>query len=161
MAILKPWFFELNGFATIPDFKESKVRALIVVNEEDIPTVGLHPIPFIIHFELPDNQAALISRITGQQIATDDETLAITFATDLELSAVKKIELAIGQKIPVADLPEELVIKPKKDKSAAKPKKSEDEQLTGAAFHQKKVSNSKTYNYGSGQKAKMNNKKKH
>ncbi|MDB5155655.1 MAG: hypothetical protein JWR50_362, partial [Mucilaginibacter sp.] len=31
----------------------------------------------------------------------------------------------------------------------------------GAAFHEKKAANSKNYNFSSGQKAKMNMKKKH
>jgi len=161
VAILKPWFYEHSGFNSITDFKDSDVRALIVVNQEEATPGDLHPIPFIIHFELPEHNAVLVERITGHDIAPYDETLAITFATDLELSAVKKIELTIGQQIPLADLPDELVIKPVKEKSAAKTKKTEEDPTQGGAFHQKKAANSKTYNYSSGQKAKMNKKKKH
>jgi ATP-dependent RNA helicase RhlE len=91
--------------------------------------------------------------------------MAITFATDLELSQVRKIELAIGQKIPLAELPEGVVIE--KDKKDVEPepkpnkKKQPDVPVVGAAFHEKKESNVKNYNYSSGQKAKMNKKKKH
>ncbi len=92
-----------------------------------------------------------------------EETLAITFATDIELVTVKKIEQAIGTKIPLAELPEDLVIdserKEKEVPSEKKPDKNEP--VAGAAFHEKKAANAKTYNYSSGTKAKMNNKRKH
>ena len=79
---------------------------------------------------------------------------------------VKKIEQAIGQKIEVAELPEELLIeKPlKKSKGVDKNKILEEDSqgpLGGGAFHDKKESNTKNYNYGIGQKAKMTMKKKH
>jgi hypothetical protein len=48
----------------------------------------------------------------------ENEQMAISFSTDIELALIKKIELAIGKILPVAELPEDLVIekdKPKKD----------------------------------------------
>jgi superfamily II DNA/RNA helicase len=90
--------------------------------------------------------------------------LAITFATDLELAMVKKIEQAIGQKIPVGELPEDLVIEKEKKKTESTEKPSpkvKGAEPAGEAFHQKKASNSKTYNFSSGKKAKMNKKKNH
>ena len=98
------------------------------------------------------------------QHSSDEETIALTFTTDLELPMVRKIEQAIGQRIPVAELPENLVIdsEPKESKKKIKTTKAPDViEEKGAAFHEKKASNSKNYNYGSGLKAKMNNKKKH
>ena len=50
-------------------------------------------------------------------------------------------------------------IKVKKEEKA--PKSNPDAPVAGAAFHEKKAANSKTYNFSSGKKAKMNNKRKH
>ena len=96
----------------------------------------------------------------------DEEVVAITFTTDLELPQVKKIEQAIGQKLELADLPEQLLIEePNKTSSKknklAKQQAEEEEAFLDAAFHQRKESNAKTTNYGVGQKAIMNKKKKH
>ncbi|MDB5111218.1 MAG: helicase [Mucilaginibacter sp.] len=164
VGILNPWFFELYGFITIDEFKKADdTRVLIIVNDT-AETIDLHSIPFIIHFELPVEKETFINRVINSASTNDDETLCITFATDLELSQVKKIEHAIGQKLPVAELPEELVVKKKTttipaEKKPVKVKSAEP--VTGEAFHQKKAANSKTHNYGSGLKAKMNNKRKH
>jgi superfamily II DNA/RNA helicase len=87
--------------------------------------------------------------------------MCITFATDLELAEVKRIEQIIGQKIPVAEVPDELIIQQEKKMAKLAKVSKTDEKVGGEAFHQKKAANSKTYNFGSGQKAKMNNKKKH
>ncbi|RYE20915.1 MAG: hypothetical protein EOP42_26675 [Sphingobacteriaceae bacterium] len=104
--------------------------------------------------------AANLPSISPQE---NQEIMAITFATDIELSSIRKIEQAIGQKIPVAALPEELVIenetKPAVADKPAKVKNPAPE--AGSAFHEKKASNAKTYNFSSGEKAKMNNKRKH
>ncbi|MEN0052131.1 MAG: DEAD/DEAH box helicase [Mucilaginibacter sp.] len=167
VAYLNPKFFDTNGFNHIEDFKEAEnARVLIVVNE-NTERINLNSVPFIIHFDIPEDKEVFIDRITNHQPNSDDETLAITFATDIELSQVKKIEQTTGQKISPAALPEELVIEKdtkvkkeeKEKKAAAKP--NPDEPTTGAAFHEKKAANAKTYNYSSGQKAKMNNKRKH
>ncbi|MDB5123473.1 MAG: helicase [Mucilaginibacter sp.] len=149
----------------VADFESSpEVRVLVAANENDIE-IDLHHIPFLIHFELPVDKETFINRVKNNAPGTEDETLSITFATDLELSQVKKIEQATGQKVIPAELPADLVIE--KEKTAAKP----DEQQApkrkapvaekGEAFHEKKASNSKTYNYSSGLKAKMSNKRKH
>jgi superfamily II DNA/RNA helicase len=164
VALLNSWFFELESFTNIDDFKKSAIaKVLIVVNEPDAE-VDLHDIPFIIHFELPEDKEVFVKRLIND-IPAADETLAITFATDLELAMVKKIEQAIGQKIPVGELPGDLLIekeKKKTDPSEKQLSKSKaTEPVTGEAFHQKKAANSKTYNFSSGKKAKMNKKKNH
>lgn len=135
-------------------------RALIIINEDN-DTVDLSGIPFIIHFDLPAEKETFIERITNHNPQSDEETLALTFATELELSAIKKIEQSIGNKIPIADLPEGLIIA--KDAAVKKAKKAEAEPAPtgGAAFHEKKASNAKTYNFSSSKKAKMNKKKNH
>lgn len=162
VAILNPMMFESKGFQSIEEFNAQKnVRVLVVANELQ-DTVDISDIPHLFHFELPAEKEIFIDRMIRWP---DDESIqGITFATDLELDMVGKIEQTIGQKINVEELPEGLVIategtaaKPKKDVATAK----KDEETRGAAFHEKKASNKKDYNYSAGAKAKMNKKKKH
>jgi ATP-dependent RNA helicase RhlE len=135
-----------------------------VVNDGE-QKLDLDDIPFLIHFELPIEKETYINRMINDLPDVESETMGITFATDLELSAVKRIEQATGQKIPLGELPEDLIVEKERtfadvaEKKAAKAKADDD--APGAAFHEKKASNAKTYNYRAGLKAKMNNKKKH
>lgn len=159
VALYNSWFYELQGFSDIEDFKGSdSVRLLIAVND-DAQSIKLEDIPFLIHFELPDDKEIFIGRIINQYPDKKDETMAITFSTDIELATIKRIEHVIGVKIPLAELPDELHIEKERKKTEQKP--VDPENSTGDAFHQKKASNSKTYNLGAGKKAKLTNKKKH
>ena len=166
VTTINPLSFEYNKVKDISEFKaDSSLRVLIVANEgtEDIDVTG---IPFIIHLDLPTEKEIYIKHIENHDINAEDETLALTFATDLELDQVRKIERATGQKMQKADLPEELVMeKNRKQKESEKVKKvvkpDPNQYVPGEAFHEKKPENSKTYNYSSGTKAKMNMKKKH
>ncbi|MDB5127248.1 DEAD/DEAH box helicase, partial [Mucilaginibacter sp.] len=158
---INPLSFEYNKVKDISEFKaDSSLRVVIVANEgtEDIDVTG---IPFIIHLDLPAEKEIYIKHIENHDVDAEDETLALTFATDLELDQVRKIEQATGQKMQKADLPEELVIeKDRKQKESEKVKKvvkpDPNQYVPGEAFHEKKPENSKTYNYSSGTKAKMN-----
>jgi len=162
VAVFNSWSVELNKLESIDDFKTSANAKVLIVCGEEIPAYALHGVPFLINFELPEEKKIFIARVaaTGE---TDDATFAITFATDLELNAVRRIEQAIGQKLPIGDLPEDLVIET--DKKPVEEKKASNHKVVtpvaGEAFHQKKPENAKNYNYSSGEKAKMNKKKKH
>jgi superfamily II DNA/RNA helicase len=161
VAVLNPMFSETKSVVDIEAFKnEDTLRVLIVANE-NAGIVDLNGLPFLLHFDLPDDKEIFISRVV--KTTGNEETLAITFATDIELATVKKIEQAIGRKLPLTDLPDDLVIDTeRKEKEASTEKKADkNEPVAGAAFHEKKAANSKTYNYSSGTKAKMNNKRKH
>jgi len=165
VAILNPWSVELNGFKDIEDFKLlDSATALIIANEND-DEPDLKNIPFLLHFELPADKETYISRITTSAADADEETMAITFITDLELNMVKKIEQATGQKIAIGELPEELVIENDKKRGAVEGKQAVKNKaalpVPGEAFHEKKAKNAKTTNYSSGTKAKMDNKRKH
>jgi len=163
VAVLNPMFSEINAVKDIEDFKTNdKLRVLIIANE-NTGELDLSGIPFLIHFDLSGDKDVFVNRVIK---TVNEETLSLTFATDIELVTVKKIEQAIGKKIPVAELPEDLIIdNENRDKEVAIPKKSlkvdKNAPVTGEAFHEKKAANSKTYNYSSGTKAKMNNKRKH
>ena len=170
VAMINPLSFEYNKVNDISEFKaDSSLRVLIIANEGTEETeLDLTEIPFIIHLDLPADKAVYIKHIENHTIDAEDETLALTFVTDLELDQVRRIEQTTGQKMQKAELPEDLVIeKDRKQKEAEKekakkPVKADPNQyVPGEAFHEKKPENSKTYNYSSGTKAKMNMKKKH
>ena len=163
VALYKSWFFDWESYSTLFEFTNSESRILIVVNDPD-EKLDLDDIPFLIHLELPVENETYIKRMINHSPEVEDEVLALTFVTDLELSAVKKIEQATGARIPLGELPKELIIEKERktidsDAKAGKPKT--DEHPSGEAFHEKKASNAKTYNYRAGLKAKMSNKRKH
>lgn len=161
--VYKPLFFDEAGFDAIEDFKETPEARVLIVANENLASLDLSGIPFIFHFELPEQKETYLNRVIKKHV--DEDVVAITFTTDLELPTVKKIEQAIGQRIEIADLPEGLLIEEANKASAQKKKitqeQAEEEAYQDAAFHKRKESNSKTANYGIGQKAIMNKKKKH
>jgi ATP-dependent RNA helicase RhlE len=161
VVVLNPMFSETKSVADIDAFKKDDTLRVLIIANENAGIIDLNRIPFILHLDLPEDKEIFISRVV--KTAGNEETLAITFATDIELVTVKKIEQAIGTKIPLAELPEDLVIdSERKEKEVSSEKKPDkNEPVVGAAFHEKKAANAKTYNYSSGTKAKMNNKRKH
>jgi len=161
VAILNPMMFESKGFSSIEDFKaQQQVRFLIVADELN-HSYNLLGVPLLIHVEIPADTDIFIHRM----IRGTDEPIkveSISMATDLELTLIKRIEQTIGQKISLNELPEGLQIVPVQKKSGKEDKASKNEESSrGAAFHEKKASNKKDYNYSAGTKAKMNKKKKH
>lgn len=157
-TIYRSLFFDDKGYDDIEDFKSNPNSRVLIIANENLEDLNIQGIPFIIHFELPEQKETLIQRIIKHE---DEEVVAITFSTDIELSEVKKIEQAIGQRMEVMELPEDLKIvdpttKPKKKKVDDE----EDQSERGAAFHEKKASNLKNYNYSAGTKAKMTYKNK-
>ncbi|MCD8740999.1 DEAD/DEAH box helicase [Mucilaginibacter roseus] len=163
-ALLNSWHFEMDSFTSLEEFKNSATRMLIVVNDGE-QQLDLTDIPFLIHFELPIEKETYIQRMISDSQDVENETIAITFATDIELTTVKKIEQATGQKIALGELPGDLIIEKERKAAASSEEKvaraTADDDTRGGAFHEKKASNAKTYNYRAGLKAKMNKKKKH
>jgi len=154
VAVLHPLFHDDAGFDDINDFKQTPECRILLIANENTKDIDLSGIPFVFHFEVPENNDVFVQHILK---TSDDEVIAITFATDIELPELKKIEQSLGKKIPVVPLPEDLVIY----HPSSNPKnKNEVDESRGGAFHKKKESNSKTYNYGGGVKAKMTMKNK-
>ncbi len=164
--VYKPLFFDEAGFESLEAFKiNEKARVLIVANE-NFEEVSLSNIPFVFHFELPEDKMTYINRVVKKE---DVDFVALNFITDLELPQLKKIEQAIGQKIEEAELPEDLKIdnvgkatkvKTKKQKEIER-EQAEEEAFKNAAFRPKKESNAKTTNYSSGEKARMSKARRH
>ncbi len=163
VAILAPMMFESRGFSSVDEFlDQQEAQILIIANELPGPD-DLTGISMLLNFELPEDTERFVQRMVKDPAATDKVT-SVILATDLELILVKKIEQTIGQKIAPHDLPENLNITiEQQDKKKAKSEKTPKNEapVRGEAFHEKKASNRKDYNYSAGTKAKMNNKKKH
>jgi len=164
VGVLNSWSVELNNIASVEDFKQNTdLKAVIICDERKVP--GLHGVPFVINFEMPANTEDFINRIITDTPPSDDDTMVLTFATDIELTEVKRAEQLIGHKIPAGDLPEGLIISEGKKAAtevkteSAKTKSTND--APGDAFQQKKPENAKTYNFSASAKAKMNKKKRH
>ncbi|OYD44124.1 RNA helicase [Sphingobacterium cellulitidis] len=153
-AIYQPLFHDDYGIDDISIFRQKADCRILIIANEGLEAVDLDGIPFIFHFEVPENRDAFIQHVLKNG---EEESIAITFATDIELPEIKKIEQSLGKKIPVMPLPEDLTIY---QASAAAKDKVEIDESRGGAFHKKKESNSKTYNYGSGEKARMTRKNK-
>ncbi len=159
VSVLNPLFFDEEGFDHIDDFKDTPEARVLIVANEGFSTLDLSGIHYMFHFEVPEEKETFLSRVVKEG---DEEIVAITFSTDLELAEVKKIEQSLGKKIEVMELPEGLIIDKSAKPAPIKTKKEvNDGPKGGGAFHDKKESNSKTHNYGIGQKAKMTMKKKH
>lgn len=156
VAIYNPLLNADFGFDDIEEFKKNtQCRILIVAQErlEDLDTSG---IPFIVHLEVPEK----IELFTNKAIKTnDEESNFITFATDIELANIKRIEQALGKKMELLDLPEDFsLLNTNKTKSKGKGAEIIDEE--NLAHQAKKAKNTKTFNYSAGQKAKMTYKNK-
>ncbi|WP_221269459.1 DEAD/DEAH box helicase [Mucilaginibacter sp. X5P1] len=164
VVTINPLSYESKSVQDVAEFKQDDSLKVLIIANENADELDLSGIPFLIHLDVPEEKELFIKRIVNN--GDDDDTLAITFSTDIELALVKKIEQASGKKMPLAALPDELIIdtdKKEKEAPAEKPttKTKKTEPVAGEAFHEKKAANSKTYNYSSGTKAKMNNKRKH
>ena len=163
VAILSPMMFESKGFSSIDGFKAQQQIRFLIVADELKDSYDLTGISLLIHVEIPADSETFIHRMIKDADDTD-EVLSISMATDLELASVKRIEQTIGQKINLNELPVGLQIAAgQKDKKATKQEKDSKNEppVRGEAFHEKKASNKKDYNYSAGTKAKMNKKKKH
>jgi ATP-dependent RNA helicase RhlE len=130
---------------SIEDFKSSMDLRVLLISNEGLETVKIEGIPFLIHFDVPMDIQVFINRIEIKDQEASDDRLGITFATDIELSLIKKIEQEIGQKIPVDDLPPGVILEgDRQNKKTAKEDTNEDRETTrGSAFHERKESNSR------------------
>lgn len=154
VTILNPFFHDDSGIDHINDFKQIPEYRILIVANEGTGDLDLSGIPFIFHFEIPENKEVFVQHIEKM---SNDEVLAITFATDIELPELKKIEQFLGKKIPVMPLPDNLVIYRPSDTPKVK---NEVDESQGGAFHKKKERNNKNYNLGAGVKARMTRKNK-
>ncbi|MDM1293178.1 DEAD/DEAH box helicase [Sphingobacterium sp. N143] len=159
IAILNPLFYDDFGYETVQDFTDNKRSRVLIIARENTNIVDLTYIPFIIQFELPNEKEEFLKHLLKND--QNEETVILTFSTDLELPMVRKIEQAVGKRMEILELPDDLLVySPAMNKKKKAVKAEQEDSSRGGAFHQKKESNAKTFNYGGGEKAKMKMKKK-
>lgn len=158
-AVLNPLFFDQIGFGSVGQFEyNSEINTLIVANE-GTGIIDVSRVPSLIHLEIPEEKETYLKRVMVDRAS--EGLKSILFSTDIELNTVKKIEQAVGHKLIITELPEDLVIYKGKAKTVSANTISKGTPVAGAAFHEKKESNAKDFNFSSREKAKMNRKKKH
>lgn len=158
-GIFNPLFFDQPGFNSIEEFAHDPEISILIVANEGTGLIEVDSFPTLIHLEIPEEKEIYLKRV---MIDADDADLkSILFSSDIELHLVKKIEHAVGHKITQLELPEDLIIYQAKTKPNKVNKPSAEAYVPGAAFHEKKESNAKDFNFSSREKAKMNRKKKH
>lgn len=160
IAVLNPLFYDDFGYEAIEDFKDNSLSRVLIIARENTNDIDLSAIPFVFQFELPNEKEQFLNHLLKHE--ENEETVILTFATDLELPMVKKIEQAVGKRMDILALPEDVSIYNSTTDKKKKVNKEEDQTdiSRGGAFHQKKESNAKTFNYGGGEKAKMTMKMK-
>jgi ATP-dependent RNA helicase RhlE len=140
-----------NRFNTVRQFHEGQYRILIAT---DIIARGLDvsEVSHVINFDTPDEAENYIHRI-GRTGRADREGISITFITPKEKEYQTAIENLMNRKIPMRDLPTDLVISdvltpdeiPKivmKNDLGKMPKK----EVENSAFHEKLAKNLKVNN---------------
>lgn len=145
--------FDQVNFHDIEDFiSDDEVRVLFIANEDGIE-IDVEQAPFVFHFDLPQNHEIVLPRITKKDKNKDQ--IAITFSTDLELSLLKRLEVAIGKSIEEAELPPGVIVEGDRKRSL----EVEQEDISkGGAFHEKKEKNAKEHNFNTKDKRKMHGK---
>ena len=137
-----------HRFNTVEQFKNGTYRFIIAT---DIVARGIDiaEVTHVINFDTPDVPENYIHRI-GRTGRADKKGIAITFITEKEKPLLNAIETLMHYPVPIAALPEALLIsdilteeeKPKiymKPVQVKIPKKDE----VGPAFHEKSAKNSK------------------
>jgi ATP-dependent RNA helicase RhlE len=145
-----------HSFDTATDFNLSPKSRILIVANEDMPQIDLTAFPYFIHFDIPEEEHIYSQRVLLKSEAQNDQ-LAITLCTDLDLSEVRKLEQKQGKRMQVMDLPEELYIEKDGPKKKATVKEEEDP-TQGGAFHEKKAKNLKTHNYSVREKVNLSGK---
>ena len=137
-----------HRFNTVEQFKNGTYRFIIAT---DIVARGIDiaEVTHVINFDTPDVPENYMHRI-GRTGRADKKGIAITFITEKEKPLLNAIENLMNYQVPIAALPEGLIIsdiltedeKPKiymKPVQVKVPKKDE----VGPAFHEKSAKNSK------------------
>jgi ATP-dependent RNA helicase RhlE len=127
----------------VNEFKEGGVRILV---STDVTARGIDVarVSHVINFDVPILYEDYVHRI-GRTGRAFQEGVAITFVTKAEVYHMEKIEALIREKVPVKDLPNEVVVEktPFEEEQRMRreiddQRKKEDPTFKGA-FHEKKL----------------------
>ena len=110
VAMLNPLFYNQVGIESLENFLEDEnLKVLFVANEEGIDKVDVSLVPYFIHFDVPEDLSVIIQRTTFVEGKVTFPRAEV-FATDIELSLIKKLENQYGAPLEDLDLPFGLVI---------------------------------------------------
>src|SRR5690606_541267 len=74
-AILNPFYHDDIGIDNIEDFKQIPECRILLIANEGTSDIDLSGIPFIFHFEIPENRAVFVQRVLK---TSNDDAMAIT-----------------------------------------------------------------------------------
>lgn len=151
LALYKPLFYNQKGLGSIAEFLESDKHSIFIISNEDEFDGSLEGLPIVLHFDIPENDELLKTRIRKETDESEDQRFLL-FVTDIELIVIKNIENDFGLIFEKLDLPFGLVVENNRKR---RHEDKEEEILRGAAFHEKKASNAKTVNLGIKDKIKL------
>lgn len=153
-----------NRIATIERFNDNVSRVLIAT---DVIARGLDldDITHVINFDTPSFPENYMHRI-GRTGRATKEGKSILFYTEKEEDAKKGIEILMDYSIPHLPLPDDVAISKQltldeQPRIIEKNPHKQTKRVAGPSFHEKKDKNTKTRNFGGGQKIKMKKAKKY
>ena len=161
ICILSANKIEEKRIETLNDFIENEDLKILVVSIDQYYTGNFDQISILIFFDIPTEKDFLIEKISVTPESLE-EKMAILYVIESEIGTIKKIEQFIGESFPVEETPEDCI--KEVDRSIAKDlnkkeKNNEEMSSFGGAFHEKKESNAKEYNYKFKDRLKMFGKK--
>ncbi|HEY8401734.1 MAG TPA: DEAD/DEAH box helicase [Cytophagaceae bacterium] len=136
--------------SSINDFINAEGLRILIASNDSLKDADISTAPYILHFDVPEDVPTFVNRLTIKEGEnTDDTRQSITFATDIELTLIKKSEQLLGKSFIKEDLPFGLIIEGDRKSHKNDPGKNNKgaEENPNPAFHPKKESNAKTYNY--------------
>jgi ATP-dependent RNA helicase RhlE len=126
--------------------ESNSLRVLVIDNERaGNEEININAFLVMIHFDFPLELDDFIAKVYKEEEGETGQS-SLIFATDIELIEVSKAEQATGNKFQVMDLPEGLSIEETPLGEQRKLAEKEDP-TKGGAFHEKKASNVKDYNF--------------
>lgn len=148
IVLLNAPFFDQRSVSSVEDFMEVEYYRVLIVATEDLEqTLDLSGVPFIVHFDLKDDKDSIINRVVKQE-NTPEDAKALFFATQNEVSTLRKIEQAADIVMPIEDLPLGTIVEGDAERIEIEEESKISDDPNKGAFHKKKEKNSKDYNYG-------------
>lgn len=140
---------QLSRFEAVELFKKGKHR-LLIASDLVARGIDIAEVSHVVNFDIPTNSENYIHRI-GRTGRADKKGQALSFITPNDAEALQEIESLMNKKIPIIDLPKDLVISTTlipeempvvrmRNTLGKQPKKIE----SGPSFHEKSLKNQKT-----------------
>lgn len=148
IVMLNAPFFDQRAVTSLEDFKEEDYYRVCVVATEDLEQIhDFGGVSHLVHFDLKDDKDTIINRVVKQE-NTLEGAEALFFATENEVSTLRKIEQTVGISMHIEELPLGTIIEGDVERMVVEEESVISDDPNKGAFHKKKEKNSKDYNYG-------------